>query len=160
MEIIESPKIRFHISFNESLTLKDFEDLIYLIRTSNNEALNKMGISKQKGNSIQKIEEIRPGSIDLVAVFDVLVDVVSMVSFILTVVNVINKKVKETKAKKENKNLTGHADTKAYEKCPIKVNHVCMDNEYGVDIHLENHNMQQNNKKDRLFIDDNNFFDK
>ena len=160
METIESPKIRFHISFNESLTLKDFEDLIYLIRTSNNEALNKMGIPKQKGNSIQKIEEIRPGSINLVTIFDVLVDVVSMASFIVTVVNEINKKIKETKAKKENKNLTGHADKKVYEKCPIKVSHVCMDNEYGVDIQLENHSMQQNNKKDRLFIDDNNFFDK
>ena len=58
------PQIRYHISYDKNLSLKDLEDLINLIRISNNDALQEMGISRTKGNDLQRIEKIESGSID------------------------------------------------------------------------------------------------
>ena len=64
--ISEYTQIRYHILYDENLTLKDLEDLLHLLRVSNNNLLCEMGFSRAKGNELQKIEKIEPGSINLI----------------------------------------------------------------------------------------------
>ena len=66
IKTIEYPQIRYHIIYNENLSLKDLEDLLHLLRISNNDVFYEMGISRAKGNDLQKIEKIEPGSINLI----------------------------------------------------------------------------------------------
>lgn len=63
---IECPEIRYHITYDENLTLKELEDIINLIRISTNDALYEMGIPRSKANALQRIEKIEPGSIEIV----------------------------------------------------------------------------------------------
>ena len=74
-KIIECPQIRYHITYDDDLTLKDLEDLINLIRVANNDALQEMGISRAKGNGLQRVEKIQPGSIDIITVLNVVVSI-------------------------------------------------------------------------------------
>lgn len=92
--IIERPQIKYHISYDEPLTLKDLEDLLHLLRTSNNDVLHEMGISREKGNDLQRIEKIEPGSIDIVAVLSVISSVVTIGEFVCKAGKLIANKIK------------------------------------------------------------------
>lgn len=141
-KIIEAPQIRYHITYDENLTLKDLEDLINLIRISNNDALQEMGISRSKGNDLQRIEKIEPGSIDFVTVLNVVAAAFTIAGYTIHAVNSIIKKIR---AEREQ-DLTGtKRDKKVYYKFPVTINNddvemVCFDNSstYTVNIHIHN----------------------
>lgn len=65
-KVIEHPQIRYHITYDENLTFKDLEDLLHIIRISNNDVLHEMGVPRPKANDLQKIEQIQPGSIEII----------------------------------------------------------------------------------------------
>ena len=52
-KVIECPQIRYHISYDENLTFKDLEDLLKIIRMSNNDVFQEMGISRAEENDMQ-----------------------------------------------------------------------------------------------------------
>ena len=93
-KITEYPQIRYHITYDESLTLKDLEDLISLIRVSTNAVLEKMGIPRAQANALQKIEKIEPGSIEMIMetlreVLAILGDIAGVVGLAGKIVNFI-----------------------------------------------------------------------
>ena len=63
---LECSQVRYHITYDENLTFKDFEDLLHLIRISNNDILHKMGVPRHRANDLQRIEQIEPGSIEII----------------------------------------------------------------------------------------------
>ena len=66
--MLECPQIRYHITYDQNLTFKDLEDILKLVRISNNDIFQEMGISRSEGNNLQKIESIHPGSISIFAI--------------------------------------------------------------------------------------------
>ena len=90
---IECPLIRYHISYDENLTFKDLEDLLHLIRTSNNDVLYKMGISREKGNDLQRIDKITPGSIDLVMALSIIASAITIGEFVSNAKKLIANKI-------------------------------------------------------------------
>ena len=117
LKTIECPQIRYHITYDEDLTLKDLEDLINLIRVANNDALQEMGISRAKGNDLQRVEKIQPGSIDIVTVLSVVSSAITIGAFVCNAIKSINKKTEEeygTQASltaSETSKLTGNLTT-------------------------------------------------
>ena len=116
--VAEYPQIIYHITYDESLTLKDLEDLINLIRTSTNNALVEMGVPRAKANSLQKIEKIEPGSIQII--MDTIQEIVGMLGDIAGIVGLANsilfficKKMRERREKLER---SPKEDKKIYEK--------------------------------------------
>ena len=67
---IECQQIRYHVTYDDNLTFKDLEDLLKLVRMSNNDIFQEMGISRVEGNDLQKIENIYPGSINIFAILE------------------------------------------------------------------------------------------
>ena len=67
-KMLECPQVRYHITYDKNLTFKDLEDLLRLVRMSNNDIFQEMGISRSEGNDLQKIENIYPGSINIFAI--------------------------------------------------------------------------------------------
>ena len=67
-KMTECPQVRYHITYDNNLTFKDLEDLLKLVRMSNNDIFQEMGISRSEGNDLQKIENIYPGSINIFAI--------------------------------------------------------------------------------------------
>ena len=112
---IECLQIRYHITYDENLTLKDLEDLINLIRISNNDALQEMGISRSKGNDLQRIEKIEPGSIEIIMG---ILDVISVAEFVFKSGKLIYNKIK---SKRERPNRNPREDRKVYEKYDVSV---------------------------------------
>ena len=139
-KIVECPQIRYHISYDKNLSLKDLEDLINLIRISNNDALQEMGISRSKGNDLQRIEKIQPGSIDIVTVLSVVSSVITIGSFVYSSSKAINKNAEE----EYNKNLRGtKRDKKLHNRSKITVQNnedsdIYIDNSFTVHIHVNN----------------------
>ena len=118
--VAEYPQIIYHITYDESLTLKDFEDLINLIRISNNDALQKMGISRSKGNDLQRIEKIEPGSIQLImTIIEVVSNIVSAGHFVEKIKEIITNKIRN---KRDRLERNPREDRKVYEKREITVN--------------------------------------
>lgn len=120
METKKCPTINYHISYDEDLNLKDLEDLIRLIRISNNSVLNEFGLSKQKGNSIQKVSMIKPGSINILLVLSILANVASFTELLDKVIKHIKKKINDKKNKNYGKNT--HPDKPIYHKFDIDIN--------------------------------------
>ena len=118
--VAEYPQIIYHITYDESLTLKDFEDLINLIRISNNDAFQKMGISRSKGNDLQRIEKIEPGSIQLImTIIEVVSNIVSAGHFVEKIKEIITNKIRN---KRDRLERNPREDRKVYEKREITVN--------------------------------------
>ena len=145
---IECPQIRYHISYDENLTLKDLEDLINLIRISNNDALQEIGISRSKGNDLQRIEKIEPGSIDFITVLGVTASVITIADFIWKVIKFIDQRKKNAR----EKDLTGtRNDKKLYYRNEVIVNNeqqqnFCIDNSSTFTINIHIHNAGEANK--------------
>ena len=140
LKTIECPQIRYHITYDEDLTLKDLEDLINLIRVANNDVLQEMGISRAKGNGLQRVEKIQPGSIDIVTVLSVVSSVISIGTFLWSVKDlIINKADAEY-----DKDLRGTGkDRKVHNKNKITVNidehnDIHIDKSYTMNIHIHN----------------------
>lgn len=136
---IERPEIRYHITYDEILTIKDLEDLLYLIRISTNDVLQEMGISRAKGNNLQRVEKIQPGSIDIVTVINVVAASITIVDFLIKVGKSIKNKVKEAKEKK----LKGTKnDKKVYYRNNLIIENFeqvnIINNTYEFNIHVDN----------------------
>lgn len=117
----EYPHIRYHITYDESLTLKDLEDLIGLIRISTNNALEKIGIPRAKANSLQKIEKIDPGSIEIIMdtiqeIIGVLGNIAGIVGLANSILFFINNKMRERRERPQKK---PREDKKIYEKYKV-----------------------------------------
>ena len=156
-KIIEYPQIRYHITYDENLTLKDLEDLINLIRVANNNALQELGISRTKGNDLQIVEKIQPGSIDIVTVLSVISSAITIGSFVYSAIKAINKKAEE----EYNKDLHGtKRDKKLHNRNKISVknnenSNIYIDNSSTVHIHVHNEGDVRKNLEVLLSHDDN-----
>ena len=139
-KIDECPKIRYHITYYENLTLKDLEDLINLIRVSTNDALQGIGVSRSKGNDLQRIDKVQPGSIDIVTAVGFISSVITIGGFVRDVINLISKKTEE----EHNKDLRGtRKDKKVYNRNKVTVSNsecgdIYIDNSTTVHIHVHN----------------------
>ena len=140
LKIIECPQIIYHITYDEDLTLKDLEDLIYLIRVANNDALQELGISRVKGNDLQRVEKIQPGSIDIVTMLSLASSVITIGTFIINSIQHIIKKTNE----EYNKDLRGtKKDKKVHHRYKITVKNnensdIYVDNSSTIHIHVHN----------------------
>ena len=90
---------RFHICYDKAITMKDFEDVIKLVRVSNNELLHQNGVSKSKANEMQKIDKILPGSIEIVLdvseILGIVASIATIGGFILQAAEIIKRKLNE-----------------------------------------------------------------
>lgn len=123
---IECPQIRYHITYDENLTLKDLEDLLKLIRMSNNDIFQEMGISRAEGNDLQRIAKIEPGSIEMVMdmireIAEFAGDVAPMVSAIKFVRESAQSIADKIKLRLERPNRNPREDRKIYEKYEVIV---------------------------------------
>lgn len=136
----EYPQIRYHITYDENLTFKDLEDLLKLIRLSNNDVLQEMGISRAKGNDLQRIEKVESGSIDFVTALGVISSVVGIVDFAWNIIKYIN----ERKQAEREKDLNGtKKDKKLYYRNEItvgdsKITNIDSPSIYTINIHIHN----------------------
>ena len=94
---IAYPQIRYHISYDENLKMKDLEDILHLLRIANNNALYEIGISRSKSNDLQRIDQIEPGSINLTTI---LTEILSTTISALTkkIIEKIEEKIETTKS--------------------------------------------------------------
>ena len=88
-------QIRYHISYDESLTFKDMEEMLHLIRISNNDVLQEMGVPRHRANDLQRIERIEPGSIEII--LEKIMEMIENISDISTAVSAINFAYKSAK---------------------------------------------------------------
>ena len=120
-KIIECPQIRYHITYDEKLTLKELEDLINLIRISTNNALERIGISRTKANALQKIESIEPGSIEII--METIREAIEMVGDIKDVIALVSSIVTSVRnrmtSKLERPERNPKEDRKIYEKYEV-----------------------------------------
>lgn len=115
--VIEYPQIRYHITYDENLTFKDVEELLKLIRLSNNDILEEEGISRAKGNDIQQIECVEPGSINLLAILKEILSIPVSVFAERTIDKIINR----INAAIEYSRTHPKADKQVYCKHEVKV---------------------------------------
>ena len=138
-QMIECPQVRYHITYDENLSLKDLEELINLIRVSNNDVLQGMGVSRSKGNDLQRVERIQPGSIDIVTILSVVSSVITIGEFVFKVGKLIKNKADDER----NKELEGTKyDKKVYYRNELTVENIAqvniVDNSYVLNIHIHN----------------------
>ena len=81
------PQIGYHITYEENLTFKDLEELLHLIRISNNDALREMGVPRHQANELQRIEKIEPGSIEII--LEKIMEIIEAVDDAATVISAI-----------------------------------------------------------------------
>ena len=85
-----------------------------MIRISNNDALQGMGISRVKGNDLQRIEKVEAGSIEIImAIIDAVSDIVTVGRFVETATEIIADKIK---ARRNRPVRHPREDRKVYEK--------------------------------------------
>lgn len=118
---IEAPQIRYHITYDKNLTLKDLEDLISLIRISTNNALQEMGVSRAKANELQIIEKIEPGSIEIVMdtiqeVLAIVGDATPVIGLASGIVDFIRNRIE---SRRERMERNPKEDKKVYEKYEV-----------------------------------------
>ena len=123
LKTIECPQIRYHITYDENITLKDLEDLIGLIRIGTNNALEEIGIPRAKANALQKIEKIEPGSIQMIMetireVLAIVGDVAGAIGLAHSIAIFIRNRIA---AKRERTQRTPKEDKKVYEKYEVTV---------------------------------------
>ena len=112
---------RFHICYDKAITMKDFEDVINLVRVSNNELLYQNGVSKSKANKLQKIDKVLPGSIEIVLdvseILKMLASIATIGGFILQAAEIIKRKINEHRERERKPK----EDNKAYDKYAVYV---------------------------------------
>ena len=118
---------RFHICYDKAITMKDFEDVINLVRVSNNELLHQHGVSKPKANEMQKIDKVLPGSIEIVLDFSKILETVANIEtianiatiggFIINAVEIIKRKINERRERER----TPREDKKVYDKNAVYI---------------------------------------
>lgn len=123
LKTIEYPQIRYHITYDENLTLKDFEDLIGLIRIATNDALEEMGVPRTKVNSLQKIEKIEPGSIQMImdtirGILAIIGDVADVIDLAKDIAIFIRNRIA---ARRERTQRNPREDKKVFEKHEVTV---------------------------------------
>ena len=121
-KMLEFPEIRYHITYDEKLTFKDLEDLLHLIRISNNDILHKLGFSRPDANDLQRIEKIEPGSIEIVMgiieAINHIASIVTAIKFIKESIDSIRNKIK---LRQERRNRSPKEDKKVYDKYEVTV---------------------------------------
>ena len=138
-KMLKCPEVRYHITYDENLTLKDLEELIKLIRVSNNDVLQEMGISRSKGNDLQRVERIQPGSIDIVTIISVVSSVITIGEFLFKVGKLIKSKADDERSK----DLEGtKSDKKVYYRNKLTIENIeqinIVDNSRILNIHIHN----------------------
>lgn len=112
---------RFHICYDEAITMKDFEDIINLVRVSNNELLHQNGVSKPKANEMQKIDKILPGSIEMVLdvseILDIVANIATIGAFVLQAAESIRRRINEHREKVRQPK----EDKKVYDKHDVNI---------------------------------------
>ena len=99
-----------------------------------------MGISRAKGNDLQRVEKIQPGSIDIVTVLSVVSSAITIGTFVYNVIKTINKKSEE----EYSKDLHGtKRDKKLHNRNKITVknnqnSNIYIDNSPTIHIHVHN----------------------
>ena len=121
---IEGSQIRYHITYDENLTFKDLEDLLHLIRISNNDVLHKMGVPKRQVNGLQRIENVDSGSIEIVLeAFEKIIEVINDVATVISAIGFVHESVKaiinKIKARAERPARNPREDRKVHDKYEI-----------------------------------------
>ena len=99
-----------------------------------------MGISRAKGNDLQRVEKIQPGSIDIVTVIGVASSAITIGAFVYNAIKSINKKAEE----EYNRDLRGtKRDRKVHNRNKISIKNnensdIYIDNSSTVHIHVHN----------------------
>ena len=123
---IDHPEIRYRITYVENLTFKDLEDLINLIRVSNNNAFQQLGVPRAKGNELQRIEKVEHGSIEIVleSIKEIL-DAIKVAKPLITAINFVHISVEhivnKIKLRRERQNRSAKEEKKVYEKNEVTV---------------------------------------
>ena len=125
-KVIEYPQIRYHITYDENLTFKDLEDLLHIIRISNNDFLHEMGVNRHVANDLQKIEQIEPGSIEIIIeTIKEIMEVVNDATTVITALRFVQDSVKvilnKIRARRDRPNRNPREDRKVYDKCEVIV---------------------------------------
>ena len=112
---------RFHICYDKAITMKDFEDVINLVRVSNNELLYQNGVSKHKANEMQKIDKVLPGSIEIVLdvseILEIAASIATIGGFILQAAEIIKSKIN----KHRERDRRPREDKKVYDKHAVNI---------------------------------------
>ena len=103
-----------------------------MIRTSNNDVLYECGVSRAKGNNLQRIEKVVPGSIEFSTVLGLASSVLAIADYSSKLFRVIRQKIK---AEREQDLRGSGKDKKVYYKYPVTI-----DNEEQNKIYVENVN--------------------
>ena len=144
--IVEYPQIRYHISYDKNLALKDLEDILRLLRISNNDVLCEMGVPRSKSNDLQRIDSIEPGSINLIAILKELLSMTAS-AFSEKSIDRIKERIKNTRAACD---ANPKLDKPIFCKCKVEVKSgeqtiLIESNAQVVNIEIRVHNAEDNN---------------
>ena len=123
---VDYQQIRYHITYDENLTFKDLEDLLHIIRISNNDVLHGMGVPRPQANDMQRIEQIEPGSIEIIIeAFEKIMEVVNDVATVISATQFVRNSAAGIfdKIRKRRERLTRNPreDRKVYDKYEVIV---------------------------------------
>lgn len=125
-KVIEHPQIRYHITYDKNLTFKDLEDLLHIIRISNNDVLREMGVPRPRANDLQKIEQIEPGSIEIIIetikeILEAVNDTATVFSALRFVQGSVKSMLDKIRTRQERPERNPREDRKVYDKYELMV---------------------------------------